>query len=85
MNYDIEFRIVPYPHGLKFQVESRCPAYTGSDEWRDDSSFGNITVFDTEAEAEAYIDERLEILEARRKHREKVEKFAKDHPPRIYP
>ena len=83
MNHDIEFRIVPYPYGLKFQVESRYLDIV--DEWRDDSSFGNITVFDTEAEAEAYIDERLERLEAKRKHREEVEKFVKDNPPRIYP
>ena len=81
----VEFRIVPW--GLRFQVESRYPGdYTGSDEWRTvDTRFGKFLTFGTEADAENYIDGLLEELEAKRKREEEVEKFAKDHPPRIYP
>lgn len=75
----VEFRIVPY--GLSFRVESRLE---GSD-WRAVDEYGIIPTFNTEVEAEEFIDGWLKELEYRKDWEGKVEKFAEDHPPRIYP
>ena len=82
----VEYRIVTY--GLKFQVQSRFAfsAVNGSEErWRTVNDYGIIPTFNTEAEAEEFIDGWLKELEYRNDWEEEVEKFAKDHPPRIYP
>ena len=78
----VEFRIIPY--GLGFHVQSR--QLDGADAgkvWRV-CSIGQPS-FETEAEAEEFIDGWLKELEYRKDWEGKVEKFAKDHPPRIYP
>ena len=72
---NVEFMIVPYKLGFRVK-ERNFEDYKWS--YVRELESGPPRIFETEAGAEEYIDSRLKPLEEERK-------FAKDHPPRIYP
>ena len=80
---NVEFMIVPYKLGFRVK-ERNFEDY----KWLyvRELEFGSPRIFETEAEAEEYIDSRLKPFKDKLEQREEEErKFAKDHPPRIYP